>query len=68
MHILHNAEICPLHARSAHRMATLNSIDNKVYRVQKKVTKQYLTVTAHVKEVNQIKSECNTLNQITFLT
>jgi len=49
-------------------MATLNSIDNKVYRVQKKVIKKHITERAHVKDVNQIKSECNTLNQITFLT
>jgi hypothetical protein len=66
--ILHNAEICPPHARSDYRMATLNSTDNEVYRLQKKVIKQHLTERAHVKEVNQIKSACNTLNQITFLT
>jgi hypothetical protein len=41
MHILHNAEICPLDTRDVYRMATLNSIDNEVYRVQKKVIKQH---------------------------
>jgi hypothetical protein len=66
MHKLHNAEICPIHARNAYRMATLNSIDNEVYRAQKKVIKQHLAARVHVKEVNQIKSECNTLNQIIF--
>jgi len=32
-------------------MATLNTVDNNVYRVQKKVIKHHLTVRPHVKEV-----------------
>jgi hypothetical protein len=49
-----HAEICPPHARSDYRMAAVNSTDNKVNRVQKKVIKQHLTERAHVKELNQI--------------